>query len=96
MSATPGKVVVDGTVELGGQRLFQLRFLQARRPGLTGRPFFARYTPDAAWLDELELLPDTPPDIAEAVRSQHLVGGGSPRAVPGDLELLPATPGGAR
>lgn len=90
MSATPGKVVVDGTVELGGQRLFQLRFLQARRPGLTGRPFFAQYSPDAAWLDELELLPDTPPDIAEAVRSQHLVGGTR------DLELLPASRGGAR
>lgn len=68
MSTTPGKVIVDGTAEVAGQRLFQLRFLQARDPELVGRPFFARYSPDAAWVDELEPVPGTPQDLAEALR----------------------------
>lgn len=53
MSATPGKVVVDGVAEIGGQQVFVLRFLQARRPGWVGRPFFAEYDPKATWLDQL-------------------------------------------
>src|SRR5690606_29814359 len=39
MSATPGKVTVDGTAEIGGERVFALRFLQARDPSWVGRPF---------------------------------------------------------
>ena len=35
------KVVVDGVVDLAGERAFVLRFLQARDPALVGRPFFA-------------------------------------------------------
>jgi hypothetical protein len=54
MSATPGKVVVDGTARLGGEKVFCLRFLQGRDPDWVGRPFFARYDPEATWLDELE------------------------------------------
>lgn len=54
MSATPGKVTVDGTAEIGGERVFALRFLQARDPSWVGRPFFARYDESAAWLDHLE------------------------------------------
>jgi KamA family protein len=64
MSAKPGKVVVDGVTE--GHSI-ELRFLQARNPALVGRPFRARYSADAAWLDELELDPSTPADIAAAV-----------------------------
>lgn len=63
MSATPGKVVVDGVLGLGGERAFALRFLQARDPQLVGRPFLARFDPQAAWLTELELL--TEPDGAD-------------------------------
>ena len=54
MSATPGKVCVDGIAEVSGQRVFVLRLIQARDPSLVGRPFFARYDPDATWLTELE------------------------------------------
>jgi KamA family protein len=54
MSATPGKVVVDGVAEVAGSKVFVLRMLQARDPVLVGRPFFARYDPDAAWLTDLE------------------------------------------
>ena len=53
MSATPGKVLVTGVSRLGGEDVFVLRFLQARDPSWVGRPFFARFDPSAAWLDEL-------------------------------------------
>ena len=53
MSATPGKVAIDGVVDLDGGPAFALRMLQARRPELVGRPFFAAYDPNAQWWDEL-------------------------------------------
>lgn len=53
MSATPGKVCVDGVTEVAGERVFVLRFIQARDPELVGRPFFARYDEAAAWLFDL-------------------------------------------
>jgi KamA family protein len=53
MSATPGKVCVDGVTEVGGQRVFVLHFIQARDPEIVGRPFFAHYDPHAAWLTDL-------------------------------------------
>ncbi|MEV5434306.1 lysine 2,3-aminomutase [Streptomyces sp. NPDC052701] len=67
MSATPGKVAVDGVVDTPQGRQFQLRMLQARDPRLVGRSFRARYSPDAAWVDALELDPDTPSDLVAAV-----------------------------
>ena len=54
MSATPGKVLVDGITELSGEKVFVLKFLQARDPAWVGRVFFARYDSQASWLDELE------------------------------------------
>ncbi|GAA0946275.1 KamA family radical SAM protein [Nonomuraea longicatena] len=53
MSATPGKVCVDGVTEIAGQRVFVLHLIQAREPALVGRPFFAHYDPDAVWLTDL-------------------------------------------
>jgi KamA family protein len=53
MSATPGKVAVDGVADVAGERVFVLRMLQARDPSLVGRPFFARYDPKAVWLTDL-------------------------------------------
>ena len=53
MSATPGKVLVNGVVEIHGERVLSLEFLQARDPAWVRRPFFAAYDPRAAWLDEL-------------------------------------------
>jgi L-lysine 2,3-aminomutase len=53
MSATPGKVVVDGTAEVAGEKVFVLKFIQARNPDWVGKPFFARYDPEATWLDDL-------------------------------------------
>ncbi len=54
MSATPGKVCVDGVVEVAGQKVFALHLIQARDPELVGRPFFARFDPSAVWLSDLE------------------------------------------
>jgi len=54
MSATPGKVVIDGIAEVAGEKVFALKFLQARDPGWVNRPFFARYDERACWIDELE------------------------------------------
>jgi KamA family protein len=53
MSAFPGKVLVSGVAEIHGERVFVLRFLQAREPDLVQRPFFARFDPEATWWTDL-------------------------------------------
>jgi hypothetical protein len=53
MSATPGKVCVDGIADVAGQRVFVLHMIQARDPDLVGKPFFAHYDPGATWLTDL-------------------------------------------
>ncbi len=53
MSATPGKVCVDGIAEITGQRVFALHMIQARDPALVGRPFYAQFDPQAIWLSDL-------------------------------------------
>ena len=53
MSAMPGKVVVLGTQEIRGEKVFVLSFLRGRKREWVGRPFFARFDPEAKWLDEL-------------------------------------------
>ena len=57
MSCTPGKVEVTGVEEIFGHKAFVLRFLQCRDEGWIGRPFFAKYDPEAVWFDDLEPLP---------------------------------------
>jgi L-lysine 2,3-aminomutase len=54
MSTDPGKVLIDGVVDVGGERRFALKMIQARDPSWVGKLFFARYDPTAAWLDDLE------------------------------------------
>ena len=54
MSAFPGKVRIVGTAEVAGEKVFVLEFLQARDPAWVGRPFFARFSEEATWLDDLE------------------------------------------
>jgi KamA family protein len=53
MSATPGKVAVDGVADIHGEKVFVLKFIQGREPDWVGRPFFAQYDPKATWLDDL-------------------------------------------
>jgi hypothetical protein len=60
MSASPGKVVIDGIARIGWQDVFVMRFLQARNPDWVGRPFFAPADSKATWFDQLRpLAPDT-------------------------------------
>jgi L-lysine 2,3-aminomutase len=53
MSATPGKVLVDGVTTIGADKLFVLKMVQARDPEWVNRVFFARFDAQASWLDEL-------------------------------------------
>lgn len=54
MSCNPGKVQVVGVSEVKGEKVFVLNFLQGRDPSWVGIPFFAKYNPDAIWIDDLE------------------------------------------
>lgn len=54
MSASPGKVKVEGITRVAGEKVFVLKFLRARHTDWVGRPFFARFDPKATWLDDLE------------------------------------------
>jgi KamA family protein len=54
MSATPGKVGIDGVADIAGEKVLALRMIQARDPNLVGRPFFARHDPGAVWIDDLK------------------------------------------
>lgn len=53
MSAFPGKIVIDGIVTINNEKLFALQFLQARNPDWVRKPFFAKFDPDATWMDHL-------------------------------------------
>ncbi|GIZ41132.1 hypothetical protein CKM354_000444800 [Cercospora kikuchii] len=53
MSASPGKVCVVGKAMVHGELHFLLVFLQARNPEWTKGVFFAKYDPEARWLDDL-------------------------------------------
>lgn len=86
MSATPGKVLVDGVQDTPEGRYFALRLVQARDPQLVGRPFRALYSPTACWIDELECDPrprktSSPPSRAgcAARREPRRAAGGPPR-----------------
>jgi L-lysine 2,3-aminomutase len=56
MSTTPGKVLVEGVADVAGEQAFVLRYIQARDASRVGRPFFARYDPEATWMDQLQPL----------------------------------------
>ena len=78
MSATPGKVQVLGVTEAAGERVMVLRMLQGRNPDWVGRPFFARYSETASWLDELEPAFGESEFFYDRELNELLVGGGSP------------------
>lgn len=54
MSAAPGKVEIAGVAEVGGERVFVLRFIQGRVAEWAYRPFFAAYDESSTWFDELK------------------------------------------
>ena len=54
MSATAGKVLVDGVTTIDGARLFILKMVQARDPEWVNRVFFAHFDSQATWIDGLQ------------------------------------------
>ena len=48
-----GKVRILGTSRVAEEEVFVLDFLQAREESWVRRPFFARFDPQATWLDQL-------------------------------------------
>lgn len=54
MSADPGKVEITGVSTVAGEKVFVLRFIQARKPEWVQRPFFAKYDENATWLNDLK------------------------------------------
>ncbi|QJB30487.1 lysine 2,3-aminomutase [Chitinophaga oryzae] len=57
MSAGPGKILVNGFLELEDQNAIVLSFLQGRNPDWVNRPFLAAYDDEAIWIDDLRPLP---------------------------------------
>lgn len=58
MSCTPGKVQILGikNIPMNGksEKVFVLQMLQGRNPDWVARPFFAKYDPNASWMDDLK------------------------------------------
>lgn len=54
MSAGPGKIQVAGTATVNGEKVYVMNFIQGRVPEWVGQPFFAKYDPNAQWIDDLE------------------------------------------
>ena len=54
MSASPGKIEIQGVTEIAGEKVFVLRFIQGRNPDWVQRPFFARFDEHATWLNHLK------------------------------------------
>jgi len=53
MSAGPGKVEIQSIMEVNGEKVFVLRFIQGRNPDWVQRSFFAKYDENATWYDDL-------------------------------------------
>lgn len=54
MSTYFGKIQILGITEMNSEKLFMLQFLQARKKSWNKNPFFAQFSEDATWLNELE------------------------------------------
>jgi KamA family protein len=53
MSATPGKVAIEGMNVINGEKVFVLTLLQARNPNHIKKPFLAKFDEKAIWFDQL-------------------------------------------
>lgn len=52
MSCSPGKVLIDGILEIEGRKAFVMKFLQGRNPDWVNRTFLAAYDEEADWMDQ--------------------------------------------
>lgn len=53
MSTLPGKLSIEGIMEVAGRKVILMRFIQGRNPDWVGRTLLAEYNESATWLDEL-------------------------------------------
>ena len=53
MSTSPGKILIDGYTDVGGKRAMVLKFIQGRDSAWVNKPFLAKDSPEAVWLDDL-------------------------------------------
>ncbi|MCU7893303.1 MAG: lysine 2,3-aminomutase [Candidatus Thiodiazotropha sp. (ex Ustalcina ferruginea)] len=67
MSAGPGKVEVQGVTVVNGEKVFVLRFIQAREHDRVQRPFFAQYDEQVTWFDQLKPASGQDPRFFEAI-----------------------------
>ncbi|MCG6964078.1 MAG: lysine 2,3-aminomutase [Acidobacteria bacterium] len=87
MSTTPGKVLVAGTTDIGGDRAFVLKVIQGRDPSWVNRIFFAKFDAQAAWLNDLEpFFPGREFFFAEPLRQMRRGLWAPPWAIDADLE----------
>jgi len=54
MSANPGKIQIVGVQEVKGEKVFVLKFIQARDPDWVGIPYFATFDENAIWRNDLK------------------------------------------
>lgn len=54
MSDHLGKIQILGVADANDEKVFVLRFLQARNPYWVDKPFFAKYDPKATWFNQLK------------------------------------------
>lgn len=54
MSATPGKILIEGVSTIHNEKVFVLNMIQARNPNWTKTPFFASYDKKATWINQLK------------------------------------------
>ncbi len=54
MSCGPGKIQIVGITEIKGEKVFVLNFIQARDSKWTRKPFFAKFSKSAYWLNDLK------------------------------------------
>lgn len=58
MSCSPGKILIDGIININNKKVFVLKFLQGRNPNWVNKVFLARYDANADWIDQLQSIGD--------------------------------------
>ena len=53
MSVNPGKIEILDITEINNEKVFVLKFIQARNIDWVGKTFFAKFNPEAIWVDDL-------------------------------------------
>ena len=87
--AGPGKVVIDGVAQIGGEKVFALQFLQARNADWVRKPFYAKFDPNATWMDELKPAFGKEKFFFEEEGGARSELGGASSGAPGSRKVIP-------